>query len=210
MKLEWTFQWRPFQKITGKHKHMLISSPLEPCWRGNATMEELSKQSTGFLVLLLFLSLGHRPEQHSSIHNKYSSLVSAGKRKNIGSSQTSWLTWCALTPRALCVGREAADFSPLVSSVSVTCPCTAAAPHRAEAQQSTPVWVCPPYLWCVWAEMLLLIRFWRQSFHHKSGCVCRANRDQRGREHTACKYDIHPKSGKGLVNYIFTNTCSNF
>lgn len=129
MKLEWTFQWRPFQKITGKHKHMLISSPLGACWRGNATMEELSKQSTGFLVLLLFLSLGHRPEQHSSIHNKYSSLVSASRRKNIGSSQMPWLTWRALTPRTLCMGR---------GQPSVTCLCTAAAPRGAEARQSTP------------------------------------------------------------------------
>lgn len=88
---------------------MLISSPLGPCWRGNATMEELSKQSTGFLVLLLFLSLGHRPEQHGGIHNKYSLLVSASKRKNIGSSQTSQLTWHALRPRALCMGRGAAE-----------------------------------------------------------------------------------------------------
>lgn len=100
---------------------MLISSRLGPCWRGNATMGELSKQSTGFLVLLLFLSLGHRPEQHSNIHNKYSLLVSASKRKNIASSQTSWLTWRALTPIALCMGRGTAE-----------CHCPCVLQHHAE------------------------------------------------------------------------------
>lgn len=51
---------------------MLVSSALGAYQRGNTTTEELTKQSTGFLVLLLFFSLGHRPEEHSGIHNKYS------------------------------------------------------------------------------------------------------------------------------------------
>lgn len=181
---------------------MLISSTLGVCWRGNVTTKELSKQGTGFLVLLLFFSLGHRPEQHSGIHNKYSSSVSASNRHDTGPSQTAWLTSWPAPGTQHPLRRE--WWQP-----SIIYPYSPAALCKVKAGQSTPYMGVFLISVLVWGTNNPFDQIFEMDFCYRSSCICEAQQrlGRHGRYHT----QIHPPQNLARgwrVIHLLTHTVS--